>query len=108
MESTTPTSDRAGDSQHPAPRWRRIDPADLSWVSWDGAYAVYHRPAGKTHFVNAATALLVSEGSREPFDAAQACALLAAADGPATDPSFQQDVVATLMRLEELGLVDPA
>lgn len=89
-------------------RWRSADPQQLAWASWDGGHAVYHRPSGKTHFVNAATALLLERILIHPTGLEAACVALAGSQHGADagiDDRFMRDVVATLLRLEELGLV---
>lgn len=70
---------------------------------------VYHRPSGKTHFINAATALLLERILTEPTDLEGACtALVRSQRGPDAEihDDFRRDVAATLLRLEDLGLVE--
>lgn len=66
---------------------------------------VYHRPSGKTHFLNAGTFLLLREVLRESLDAAEAAKGLALLQGAHADERFCEHVASLLERLDELGLV---
>ena len=89
-------------------RWRAAPPGDCVWACWDGEYVLYHRPSGKTHFVNAATALLLKQVLREPRDAETASQLLAEAQGSGDAAAMVTYVVQLLQRFEQLGLVERA
>lgn len=100
MASITPTSE---------PTWRRADAAQCAWAGWDDELGViYHRPSGKTHFVNAATVFLLEQLLDAPQSAESATKALAAASGRAADAALLDEVEGTLLRLEELGLIDSA
>ena len=86
--------------------FRAVPQADCIWAEWAGDFAVHHRPSGKTHFVNDATALLLRQILAEPHDAPAAAKQLADAQGADSGPEFEQYVAGLLLRLEELGLVD--
>lgn len=87
-------------------RWRSIAGGDCDWAEYDGDYVVFHRPSGQTHFVNAATALLLTEILCEPRSAEEAAVDLAACQAAPVDVDVYPRVLGLLVRLEELGLVE--
>jgi len=92
-------------------RWRAVAQSEFAWANEGEAPVLYHRRSGRTHFVNAATALLLQEILLEPKDAGEAAAALAAAQAAAEEASPEEadlpgQVQAILLRLEELGLVE--
>lgn len=100
MASTTPTSE---------PTWRRADAAACAWTDWGTEPGViYHRPSGKTHFVNASTVFLLEQLLAGPATHEAATQALAEALGRAADDALRDDVAGTLFRLEELGLIESA
>jgi PqqD family protein of HPr-rel-A system len=93
-------------AEHPLLRWKVTAPTLLCWTQFGDKWAVYHRPSGKTHFINAATARLLRELLLCPLTVDEILpALLAAAS-----PTEQEEILGTtgelLLRLEELGLVE--
>ena len=72
------------------------------WEDWDDESVVYHVPAGKTHFLNAAGAhLLRFLGAREASLEEIAAALQAPRDS-----ELRQQLALSLIRFEQLGLVE--
>lgn len=67
---------------------------------------LYHRLSGQTHFVNAATALLLRRILLEPTDAESAGHALALANETVESADLIDRVAAMLHHLEELGLVE--
>ncbi len=86
-------------------RWKSADAVDCLWAGWDGNFVLFHRPSGRTHFVNAATALLLQRVLASPRDAASASLELTAAQHAGHSPEFLRHVEDLLVRLEDLGLV---
>ncbi len=99
MVSTTPTSD---------PRWQRADSAGWLWSTWDDQHVLFHRPSGKTHFLNAAAVFLLEEVLGEPSTISAATETLATARNVTADNELRDDVTEMLLRLEELGLIESA
>lgn len=93
------------DPAHPV-RWRAAPPEAYAWAGEQVAPVLYHRHSGQTHFINPATALLLQHILREPQDAASATHALAEAHGTPADADLHREVEASLLRLEELGLVE--
>jgi PqqD family protein of HPr-rel-A system len=92
-------------SQLPA-RWRAGPSGDLAWAELDGDFVVYHRPSGKTHFLNPATASLLQDVLTQWCSAPEAAAALADRQGAAVDDVFSKGVAEALLRLEYAGLVE--
>jgi PqqD family protein of HPr-rel-A system len=78
------------------------------WADWDELSVIYHRPSGKTHFINATTAFLLEQGLDEPVTVESAAQAVAQARGSVVDEELRDDVGDTLLRLEELGLIERA
>ena len=81
-------------------------------MNYPDSYAVFHRPSGKTHFLNAAGYRLITEILERPGDTASIAAELAVAVAVAVavaeepSPLNVDEVHAMLVRFEYLGLVD--
>lgn len=86
--------------------WRAIEPSNVLWVNWGDDYVLYHRPSGKTHFVNTATAYLLGIVLCEPKSALAASAALAGFGRAAEDEKFGAEIADLLVRLEHVGLVN--
>jgi PqqD family protein of HPr-rel-A system len=87
-------------------RWQAAALADLCWAQFGDQWAVYHRPSGKTHFVNAATARLLRELLTRPHTVNEVLPELLAAASPTEHAEIRVTAGELLLRLEELGLVD--
>ena len=84
--------------------WQACPNDDLLWAPFSGSAAVYHRPSGKTHFLNAASVYLVGTLLQKPVSTADVLSLMNL-DTAGDDGSDDDELVATLERLEILGLV---
>lgn len=86
-------------------RWIAVEPDDLLWVHFDDGAAVYHRPSGRTHFLNAASVVLLQGLSEAPAATAEAASWLASGVAPQSGPPLLERVEKILGRYENLGLV---
>ena len=87
--------------------WRASKTDDLVWAAYeDDEHVVFHRPSGKTHFVNAVTATLLKVVLSSPTSASAAVQQLADAQGVAVEGEFAAAVNKSLHHLEYLGLVE--
>ena len=84
----------------------RSNAADCLWASYDDQYVVYHRPSGKTHFLNAAGYRLLTEILTSACQTATIAAQLAGSDAGKSGPLNAAEVHEMLVRFEYLGLVD--
>lgn len=69
---------------------------------------LFHKPSGKTHFVNAATAHLLREVLREPRELAAVVPLFSQDPTGNDHEEALEAALDLLWRLEDLGLVEPA
>jgi PqqD family protein of HPr-rel-A system len=78
-------------------------PDDCVWARYDDDFVVFHRPSGKTHLMNPAGYMLITEILSDPASASTIAARLAnnGSDG-AVDQVALSDM---LLRFEHLGLV---
>src|SRR6056297_1606677 len=90
--------------------WYVPRPDDLLWASWGEAYVAYHRPSGKTHFLNAASHTLLTELLQTPLGISAIARDLNPQEGGDEGASDQdrQQLGALLNQLEQLGLVQRA
>jgi PqqD family protein of HPr-rel-A system len=86
--------------------WRARPADDLVWSQLGDAFVAYHRPSGRTHFLNVPTAELLAHVLGEPRTARSAAEQLAAREGADSDATFVAAVAQSLLQLEHLGLVD--
>lgn len=83
--------------------WQSCSPADIVWADLGNDLVIFHRPSGKTHFLNASSAFLLDEVLRNPvtFDEI--------VDAFTIDPGDGGEKTAVigdmLLHLERLGLV---
>ena len=88
------------------PIWRSRSPDEIVWAIFGNDYVAYHRPSGKTHFLNSASQQLICDILTEPT------ALSVIADEFASDvtdshaDTYLEHMKAMLDRLEHLGLVE--
>jgi len=89
------------------PSWYVRDPAELIWASWNESYVAYHRPSGKTHFLNAASYELLTELLREPRDIETIATEFSPAESEDEVASARNrdQLAALLNQLEQLGLI---
>lgn len=85
--------------------WRASPVDDTAWVQFDDEYVAYHRPSGKTHFLNAATHRLLTDLLVEPARLATVAAAFAAGSSASPVGNVEKELRATLSHLESLGLV---
>ncbi len=89
------------------PQWRAVDPASMVWASWDADHAVYHRPSGRTHFVNETSRRLIAEILPD-IGSAGADTITAALDLPPEAGDVSDEIGDLLRYLEALGLIERA
>ena len=89
-------------------RWCSPPPDTIAWVSWDDEYVAYHRHSGKTHFLNAASARLISELLQQSSDAVAIAKAFAPPEGEVERRAHLAEILSMLERLEHLGLIQRA
>jgi PqqD family protein of HPr-rel-A system len=89
------------------PRWRVDRPHDLVWATLDEGAAVYHRPSGKTHFLNAGSVAMLERLRARAATADELALVLAGGEISAVTPEFVGHIAVTLQYFSELGLIQP-
>lgn len=87
-------------------RWRSAAPGDTAWVGWGHDHIAYHRPSGKTHFLNASSKRLITELLCEPTDLASIVEAFGVVEGDSEWQAQTDEMHSMLDRLEQLGLVE--
>ena len=89
--------------------WAAGPPDDfLSFTSEGGGYVLYHRPSGKTHFVNEPAWILLSQALCEPKSLDALTDDLARLQDVEASDDLRAYIESLLLRFEELGLVERA
>ena len=81
---------------------------NLVWVSFDDDFVVYHRPSGKTHFLNEASKVLLTELLDDARDLPSILDAFATADSEDHSEEYVRQMKGMLGRLEDLGLIQSA
>ena len=87
-------------------RWRSRPQDEIVWVRFGKDFVAFHRPSGKTHFLNTASKILLTDILVEPKDLAS---ILEEFASQATDDSadaYLEQMQAMLDRIENLGLIE--
>lgn len=87
-------------------QWQSCPADECIWVPLDDEFAVYHRPSGKTHFLNAASEALLNEILVEPRDLASIVEAFAMELAEDNRSAYSERMIAMLDRLQRLGLVE--
>ncbi len=99
-------SDRSASiSESDSTRWQAAPALEFDWAEWDGEYVLFHRPSGKTHFVNAATAQLLKAILTVPRTVDEAIAVLAPGAAPQELAELRERTTEQFQLLEANGLV---
>jgi len=89
--------------------WQTIDYSSLLVEEWNGEFTVFQRQARKTHFLNQMGLLILqSLGNNVPISENSICSILAEQFHQKNDSKFSEQVIKTLHRFDELGLIEEA
>jgi len=89
-----------------SPKWRSRSSSQIVWAIFDQDYVAFHRPSGKTHFLNEASYLLISEILAEPQSLDTIIRELLSGEDEANPAAYAGQMRAMLDHLENFGLVD--
>ncbi|HEY0877897.1 MAG TPA: hypothetical protein VGE10_05545 [Zeimonas sp.] len=87
-------------------RWRIRSSDHFAWAHAPSGHVLYHRPSGRTHFLNTGAWLLLGGCLDEARDARGAALALSTRQNTSPDPRFIAHVADLLRHLERLGLVE--
>jgi len=89
-----------------SPKWRSRSSSQIVWAIFDQDYVAFHRPSGKTHFLNEASYLLISEILAEPQSLDTIVREFVSGEDEANPAPYASQMRAMLDHLEDFGLVD--
>jgi PqqD family protein of HPr-rel-A system len=85
--------------------WRAAPPEDLVWNTWDDEFVVFHRPSGRTHFLNAASAEIITRHLSRPASTVDIADAYPSPDETINAEHHLEDILSLLERFEHLGLI---
>lgn len=85
--------------------WKAADASLMVWAEFGDDCVLFHRPSGKTHFVNQTTRELLSAMQHRSMTTAQIALAYGAEGGSVADAAADEQITATLLRFEALGLL---
>lgn len=88
--------------------WHAAPEDVLAWTELDGDFAVYHRLSGTTHFLNAASKLLIEALRREPMTTAGVADEFAEVMLAGEGETAMQSIADLLHQFEAIGLLTRA
>ena len=89
-------------------RWKSSRAADIAWAGWGDSYVVYHRPSGRTHFLNSSSFSLITELLQSERDLEAIAEFVTPNDGAGDRELLRQELLDLLGRLEHSGLIEKA
>lgn len=89
-------------------RWRSCPQDECIWVPFDDEFVVFHKPSGKTHFLNAASEVLIREVLDEPRDFSDVLEFFGSEVAGEDASAYRKQMKEMLSRLEHLGLIKNA
>ena len=90
----------------PPSMWRARLPDEFIWAHFDADYIAFHRPSGKTHFLNAASHLLIVEVLTRARDLDAIVSEFVSNEDNDDPAAYVEQMRAMLDHLENLGVVD--
>ncbi len=88
--------------------WRSRVPAEISWFDIPPDFVAFHRPSGKTHFLNESSKVLLTDILIEPKDLTAILAAFSTEVADETADRYVEQMKAMLTHLEDLGLIEQA
>ena len=93
-----------------SPRWRSRPDDELAWLQLEDDFVAFHRPSGKTHFLNAASHELIRDVLAAPRSIEEIAAAILKGEEALDVDEGTGEFVARLedlvFRLEQLGLIE--
>lgn len=86
--------------------WRSRPQDRIVWAFFDNDFVAFHRPSGKTHFLNAASYLLLNDVLGEARDLPYILGVFDSDETPRDDEAYASEMLSLLHRLETLGLIE--
>ena len=86
--------------------WRSVSFSFLRIEEWDEEFTVFQPNSGKTHFLNQMGLQIILNLDQSPAPADEICRVLAEQFQLTHDQNFSLQIVKTLNRFDELGLIE--
>lgn len=86
--------------------WQSVNSSSLQIEEWNGEFIVFQPDSGKTHFLNQMGIQIISRLDQSPASADEICKFLAEQFQLTSDQNFSRQIVKTLHRFDELGLIE--
>lgn len=87
-------------------KWRSCSPTQCNWVTFENDFVVYHRPSGKTHFLNVGSEVLLTDVLTEARSLTSILDIFASDDTDEDHEEYVRQMQSMLDRLEYLGLIE--
>lgn len=87
-------------------QWQSTAPREITWLDLGDDSVAFHRPSGKTHFLNASSKYLITDLLREPMFLAEVVEAFGVVDGDSERLAQMNEMQTMLDRLEQLGFVE--
>ena len=91
-----------------ATRWLGCADDNVVWLDFAPDFVAYHRPSGRTHFLNESSKALLTEILAEPKDLNTILAVFSPAVADSMVDTYVEHMQAMLEHLEGLGLIERA
>jgi len=88
--------------------WQPVGFSSLRIEEWNGEFTVFQPDSGKTHFLNEMGMQIITSLHKSPASADEICRVLAEQFQLMPDQNFSLQIIKTLHRLDELGLIEKA
>lgn len=89
-------------------KWRSRPRNEIAWAKFDDDFVAYHRPSGKTHFLNAASYNLLNEILIEPRSLSAILEMFATEETDENADAYLEQMTEMLTHIEALGLIERA
>lgn len=87
-------------------RWQQSPDDSCVWFDFGDGIVVHHRPSGKTHLLNDASFLLLTEILEEPQDLYSIAAEFETGESGSPRQAVLDSLADMLCRLEQYGLIE--
>lgn len=89
-------------------KWQSCPRDEITWAKFDNDFVAFHRPSGKTHFLNAASYALLNDVLIEAKSLSVILEMFAAEDTEDNADGYVEQMKELLIRVEALGLIERA
>lgn len=88
--------------------WRSRPQDEIAWAEFDDDFVAFHRPSGKTHFLNAASYALLNDVLVEPKSLSEILEVFSPDESEENADAYVEQMTEMLTHIEALGLIERA